>query len=147
MSDGIRSISASAFDYIQPINGVSANAVAQFIPNMTLTPITVWQLSAGGFNVGGLSGGRFAVPKDGYYTIIADVVFDADSAGDRTARIIINDADITETVVKASSSGDTHVKVRGGGYSLSPGDFISIRVLQNSGGVLAITSDTYLSII
>ena len=142
----IRNISSTAFTYIQPINGVSSNAVAQFIPDMTLTPITLWQIAEGGFNPGRLVGG-FTAPRDGFYTVISDVVFEADPTGDRTARIFINDTEITETVEKAVSTGDTDVKVRGGGYYLVTGDVLSIRVLQNSGGVLDITSDTWLSII
>lgn len=147
---GIRAISTSAFVWVEPTSGINLSAVSQLIPNNTLTLINLWQYPAGGgFNTGQFdpTEGGYRIPSVGFYTIIANVEFDTNSTGTRLAQFDINDAPIETIEIDANSGDDTVVKVSGGAYYLFPGDEVTVKVKQTSGGVLAITSNTNLSIL
>jgi len=148
--NGVRSPSTTAFVYVEPMSGINLSAVSQLIPNNTLTLVNLWQYpTGGGFNTGQFNPttGGYRIPSVGFYTIIAYVVFDIDSTGTRLAQFDINDAPINTVEINAVSGDNTIVKVSGGAYYLFPGDEVTVKVKQTSGGVLAITSDTTLSIL
>ncbi len=115
---------------------------AQTITTSTQTKISFDAVDSDGWNCWDLSPNptRLTVPVTGRYFVTGNVAFEAASSGHRAINILKNDT--TELARSdfnpVSNSIDTHSTVTTHAVSLTKGDFVELRVWQNSGSALDI---------
>lgn len=115
---------------------------AQTITTSTQTKIEFDAVDSDGWNCWDLSPNptRLTVPVTGRYFVTANVAFEAASSGHRAVNILKNN---TVELARSdfnpvSNSIDTHSTVTTHAVSLTKGDYVELRVWQNSGSDLDI---------
>jgi hypothetical protein len=85
---------------------------------------------------------RLTAPRDGVYVVSANVSWDgASAAGAREIAIVRNGtAIILRDVVQPAAGGNTSEQAVSTVTSLSSGDYVEVKLRQNSGGTLQIFS-------
>jgi len=123
----------------------ASRSTAQTIPTSTQTAIVFDTVDSDGWNCWDLSPNptRLTVPVTGRYFITANVSYEAASAGHRAINILKNGT--TELARSdfspVSNSIDTHTTVNTHAVTLTKGDYVELRVWQNSGSDLDIMAD------
>ena len=117
-------------------------STAQTIPTATQTKIILDAVDSDGWNCWDLSPNptRLTAPLTGRYIITGNVAFEAASSGHRAINILKNN---TVELARSdfnpvSNSIDTHSTVTCHAISLTQGDYVELRVWQNSGSDLDI---------
>jgi hypothetical protein len=120
----------------------ASRSTAQTIPTATQTKVVFDAVDSDGWNCWDLSPNptRLTVPLTGRYIITGNVAFEAASAGHRAINILKNN---TVELARSdfnpvSNSVDTHSTVTCHAVSLTKGDYVELRVWQNSGSDLDI---------
>lgn len=123
----------------------ASRSTAQTISTSTQTAIVFDTVDSDGWNCWDLSPNptRLTVPVTGRYFITANVSYEAASAGHRAINILKNGT--TELARSdfspVSNSIDTHTTVNTHAVTLTKGDYVELRVWQNSGSDLDIMAD------
>lgn len=123
----------------------ASRSTAQTIPTSTQTAIVFDTVDSDGWNCWDLSPNptRLTAPVTGRYFITANVSYEAASAGHRAINILKNGT--TELARSdfspVSNSIDTHTTVNTHAVTLTKGDYVELRVWQNSGSDLDIMAD------
>jgi hypothetical protein len=119
-----------------------SRSTAQTIPTGTQTKVSFDAVDSDGWNCWDLSPNptRLTVPVTGRYIITGNVAFDASSSGHRAVNILKNN---TVELARSdfnpvSNSIDTHSTVTCHAVTLTKGDYVELRVWQNSGSDLDI---------
>lgn len=120
----------------------ASRSTAQTIPTSTQTKVVFDGVDSDGWNCWDLSPNptRLTVPVTGRYIITGNVAFEAASSGHRALNILKNN---TVELARSdfnpvSNSVDTHSTVTCHAVSLTKGDYVELRVWQNSGSDLDI---------
>jgi len=120
----------------------ASRSTAQTIPTSTQTKVVFDGVDSDGWNCWDLSPNptRLTVPVTGRYIITGNVAFEAASSGHRAINILKNN---TVELARSdfnpvSNSVDTHSTVTCHAVSLTKGDYVELRVWQNSGSDLDI---------
>jgi len=89
--------------------------------------------------------GRFTVPtgKGGYWMCIATVQFESNGTGIRVGEFLLNTDLVAKGFRQLPSSASDTVYSASTVLKLVAGDYVEFRVLQNSGGSLAIVADSF----
>ena len=115
---------------------------AQTITTATQTKISFDAVDSDGWNCWDLSPNptRLTVPVTGRYLITGNVAFEAASPGHRAINILKNNTvELARSdFLPVSNSIDTHSTVTTHAVSLTKGDYVELRVWQNSGSDLDI---------
>jgi hypothetical protein len=133
---------ASADRTLAPTASRSTN---QTIPTSTQTKIVFDAVDSDGWNCWDVSPNptRLTVPVTGRYFITGNVSYEASSSGHRAINIYKNN---TMELARSdfspvSNSIDTHTTVNTHAVTLTKGDYLELRVWQNSGSDLDIMAD------
>jgi hypothetical protein len=120
----------------------ASRSTNQTITTSTQTKVIFDAVDSDGWNCWDVSPNptRLTVPVTGRYIITGNVAFEADSAGHRAVNIFKNN---TVELARSdfnpvSNSIDTHSTVTCHAVSLTKGDYVELRVWQNSGNDLDI---------
>ena len=115
---------------------------AQTITTATQTKISFDSVDSDGWNCWDLSPNptRLTVPVTGRYFVTGNVAFEAASPGHRALNILKNNTvELARSdFLPVSNSIDTHSTVTTHAVSLTKGDYVELRVWQNSGSDLDI---------
>jgi len=120
----------------------ASRSTAQTITTSTQTKVVFDAVDSDGWNCWDLSPNptRLTVPLTGRYIITGNVAFEASASGHRAINILKNN---TVELARSdfnpvSNSIDTHSTVTCHAVSLTKGDYVELRVWQNSGSDLDI---------
>lgn len=123
----------------------ASRSTAQTIPTSTQTKIVFDAVDSDGWNCWDLTPNptRLTVPVTGRYFVTANVSYQAASAGHRAINIYKNNlVELARSDFSpVSNSIDTHSTVNTHAVTLTKGDYIELRVWQNSGSNLDIMAD------
>lgn len=120
----------------------ASRSTSQTITTSTQTKVIFDEVDSDGWNCWDVSPNptRLTAPLTGRYIITGNVAFEADSAGHRAINILKNN---TVELARSdfspvSNSIDTHSNVTCHAVTLTKGDYVELRVWQNSGNDLDI---------
>jgi len=120
----------------------ASRSTAQTIPTATQTKVAFDAVDSDGWNCWDLSPNptRLTVPLTGRYIITGNVAFEAASSGHRAINILKNNSvELARSDFNpVSNSVDTHSTVTCHAVSLTKGEYVELRVWQNSGSDLDI---------
>lgn len=123
----------------------ASRSTAQTITTSTQTKIIFDTVDSDGWNCWDLSPNptRLTVPVTGRYFITGNISFQAASSGHRAVNILLNDSNelARSDFNPVSNSIDTHSTVNTHAVTLTKGDYVELRVWQNSGSNLDIMAD------
>jgi len=120
----------------------ASRSTAQTITTSTQTKVVFDAVDSDGWNCWDLSPNptRLTVPLTGRYIITGNVAFEASASGHRAINILKNNTlELARSDFNpVSNSIDTHSTVTCHAVSLTKGDYVELRVWQNSGSDLDI---------
>jgi hypothetical protein len=120
----------------------ASRSTAQTIPTATQTKVSFDAVDSDGWNCWDLSPNptRLTVPVTGRYIITGNVAFAASASGHRAINILKNNTvELSRSDFNpVSNSIDTHSTVTCHAVTLTKGDYVELRVWQNSGSDLDI---------
>lgn len=100
------------------------------------------------FNLsGGMTSGTnsLIIPEDGWYTLIGQVTWDANSSGNRYVSTFVNGSNVSIANLRGAFSGNSSAQTVTGILELSAGDAVTLVRWQSSGSSLD-ESSAYLSV-
>ena len=120
----------------------ASRSTAQTIPTATQTKVIFDTVDSDGWNCWDVSPNptRLSVPLTGRYIITGNVAFEASASGHRAINILKNNTlELARSDFNpVSNSVDTHSTVTCHAVTLTKGDYVELRVWQNSGSDLDI---------